>query len=76
MIVSDTESTMASEEFKKIYYLRTRSERVFSRLLSLEFQSSVNIRYSSRLGIPFFDISKEELRRDLESAQRSSQKDK
>ncbi len=42
MIVSDTESTMASEEFKKIYYLRTRSERVFSRLLSLEFQSSVN----------------------------------
>jgi len=34
------------------------------------------IRYSSRLGIPFFDISKEELRRDLESARRSLQKDK
>lgn len=34
------------------------------------------VRYSSRLGIPFFDISKEELRRDLESAKRSSQKDK
>jgi len=34
------------------------------------------VRYSSRLGIPFFDISKEELRRDLESARRSLQKDK
>jgi len=34
------------------------------------------VRYSSRLGIPFFDISKEELRGDLESARRSSRKDK
>jgi len=34
------------------------------------------VKYSSRLGIPFFDISKEELRRDIESARRSSRKDK
>jgi predicted HTH domain antitoxin len=28
------------------------------------------VRYASRLGIPFFDMSKEELEKDLESAKR------
>ena len=28
------------------------------------------VRYASRLGIPFFDMSKEELERDLEAAKR------
>lgn len=28
------------------------------------------VRYASRLGIPFFDISKEELQRDLKTAKR------